>query len=89
MSAPGALENELAVWIISGLFGAAIWAVFHYFLYGPGAGVMTLADDAAARIAELEFEVMVLRMYGNKSCTAMADDQIEKKRSGLKCDFED
>lgn len=41
------------------------------------------------RIAELEFEVVVLRMYGNKDCTAMADEQLAKKRAGLKCDFED
>ena len=44
---------------------------------------------AADRIAEFEFEVMVLRMYGNKDCTAMADKQIDKKRRGEKCDFED
>ena len=41
------------------------------------------------RIAELEFEVDVLRRYGNKDCTWMADEQIAKKRAGLKCDFED
>lgn len=48
-----------------------------------------LFGAAVERIAELEFEVMVLRMYGNKDCTAMADEQIAKKRAGEKCDFED
>lgn len=51
--------------------------------------VLSTLNAAEARIAELEFEVMVLRMYGNKDCTAMADEQIAKKRAGQKCDFED
>jgi hypothetical protein len=41
------------------------------------------------RIAELEFEVSVLRRYGNKDCTAQADAQISIKRVGGKCEFED
>lgn len=41
------------------------------------------------RIEDLKFVIEVLRMYGNKDCTAMADEQIAKRRSGQKCDFED
>lgn len=46
-------------------------------------------DDLRQRIAELEFEVEALRRYGNKDCTAMADEQIAIKRAGGKCEFED
>lgn len=46
-------------------------------------------DERMQRIAELEFEIDVLRRYGNKDCTAMADEQLAKKRAGQKCDFED
>ena len=45
--------------------------------------------QAADRIDDLEFEIEVLRRYGNKDCTAMADEQIAKKHAGEKCDFED
>ena len=41
----------------------------------------TVARYAADRIEELEEEVEVLRLYGNKSCTAMADEELERRRS--------
>jgi hypothetical protein len=35
--------------------------------------------DKKARIEDLEREVYVLRLYGNKDCTAMADDLLDKR----------
>lgn len=47
------------------------------------------AEYVRRLITDLEFEVRVLRLYGNKDCTGQADAQLERKRAGLKCDFED
>jgi len=39
---------------------------------------MPLLFAAANRIEELEQEVEVLRDYGNKDCTSMADERLEE-----------
>jgi hypothetical protein len=54
-------------------------------LYGPAA----LMREAAGEIERLRSEVDVLRRYGNKDCTAMADAAIETKRRTGKYPFED
>jgi hypothetical protein len=40
------------------------------------------ADAAEARVAVLECEVETLRRYGNKDCTAYADEKLEELRAG-------
>jgi hypothetical protein len=44
---------------------------------------------AADEIERLRTEVMVLRHYGNKGCTGMADEALELKRTTGKFPFED
>lgn len=39
--------------------------------------------QAYERIAELENEVEVLRRYGNKDCTAMADEELDRQKRGV------
>lgn len=45
--------------------------------------------EAADEIERLRTEIEVLRHYGNKGCTAMADDALEQKRLTGKFPFED
>lgn len=35
-------------------------------------------EDAEKKIRELKLEILVLRNYGNKDCTAQADEVLEK-----------
>lgn len=35
-----------------------------------------------SKIRQLEREIEVLRLYGNKDCTAMADEVLERERQG-------
>lgn len=37
------------------------------------------AEEQKQRIKRLEREVEVLRLYGNKDCTAMADEALSKE----------
>jgi hypothetical protein len=37
--------------------------------------------DLVKRMNELEEEIEVLRLYGNKDCTAMADEELQRRRS--------
>lgn len=48
-----------------------------------------LLSIGAAEIERLREEVRVLRSYGNKDCTAMADEALELKRTTGKGPWED
>jgi len=43
-------------------------------------GIERQRNEAHARIKELELEIETLRQYGNKDCTAMADEAINTRR---------
>lgn len=55
----------------------------------PAHGGKLTAEQATELIEALRLEVYVLRMYGNKSCTAMADEALEQKRQTGKGPWED
>jgi len=44
-------------------------------------GGANTADQAADEIDRLEQEVEILRLYGNKDCTSMADLELKRLRS--------
>ena len=39
-----------------------------------------ICHEAAAEIERLREEVRVLRLYGNKDCTAMADEAMKERK---------
>lgn len=47
------------------------------------AKVIARVEKAEARVRELEEENDVLRSWGNKDCTKMADAELERRRTAL------
>jgi len=60
---------------------AALWA--------PIGSDCDLMSAAASEIEHLRLEIEVLRDYGNKDCTAMADAALKQKRETGKGPWED
>lgn len=40
-----------------------------------------IIQELRAQLFDQECEISVLRLYGNKDCTAMADDELDKMRA--------
>jgi len=60
------------------LSAAGSWHNFHKKM--PNAAEYIRADIHKAEVERLQREVDALRLYGNKDCTAMADEALKEQR---------
>ena len=52
--------------------------------YPPAYGAARHIEEREAREARLRREIEVLRFYGNKDCTTMADDALKAERDAAR-----